>query len=163
MNEIIDMMTIKVNNNTVSLRNVEEKDWKFILDLRNEEDIRLVCNDTSIIDFDTHRKYMKMLQEDKDSFQWLITFNDQDVGHIKVDRGMFGYMLKTNFRGKGIIKIASDIAFNELRKMGVKRLKGSVRIGEYIQLDVAKKMGFMQTEIITKEGNPYLIMMEKIL
>ena len=155
-------MEIKVDNNTILLRDVEEKDWKFILDLRNEEDIRSVCNDTSIIDFETHRKYMKILQ-DKDSFQWIITFNDQDVGNIKVDRGMFGYMLKTNFRGKGIIKIASNMIFNELKKMGVKKLKGSVRIGECLQLDVAKKMGFVETETITKDGKPYLIMMEKIL
>lgn len=156
-------MEIKVNNNIVSLRDVEEKDWKFILDLRNEEDVRSVCNDTSIIDFEIHRKYMKILQEDKDSFQWIITFNDQDVGHIKVDRGMFGYMLKTNFRGKGIIKIVSNMIFNELKKNGVKKLKGSVRIGECLQLDVAKKMGFVETEIITKNGKPYIIMMEKIL
>jgi len=156
-------MEIKVDNSTISLRDVEEKDWKFILDLRNEEDVRSVCNDTSIIDFETHRKYMKILREDKDSFQWIITFNDQDVGHIKVDRGMFGYMLKTNFRGKGIIKIASNMIFNELKKKGVKKLKGSVRIGECFQLDVAKKMNFVETEIITKDGKPYLIMMEKNL
>ena len=35
---------------SVEIKPAEKKDWEFILQLRNQKDVRLACHDTSIID-----------------------------------------------------------------------------------------------------------------
>lgn len=86
----------------VGLRQVYRKDWKFILNMRNEEQVRLACHDTSVIDFETHKRYMNALENDPGAHQWIITWNNEDVGHTKIIGEEFGYMIKGGFRGLGI-------------------------------------------------------------
>ena len=69
----------------VKLRPVTQNDWKFILEIRNQEEVRMACYDTSIIDYHDHEKYMKKLDNTLNCKQWIIVFNDIDVGQAKVD------------------------------------------------------------------------------
>ena len=49
--------------NKVSIRNVSTNDWKFILTLRNQKNVRISCHDTSKISYSTHIEYMKSLEK----------------------------------------------------------------------------------------------------
>ena len=60
----------------IKLRPVTREDWRFILEIRNQKDVRMACYDTSIIDYSTHEKYMKKL--DLNFFHYL-----QMVGILK--------------------------------------------------------------------------------
>ena len=101
-----------------SLRKVEKNDWKFILDLRNQKEVRLACHDTSIIDYQTHLKYMQKMAKNPYFFHWIITYHKKDVGYIKIVNLEFGSMLLNDYRGRGIGKLAYELVFKEAKKLG---------------------------------------------
>ena len=47
---------MKINPLDVKLRPVNQDDWNFILEIRNQEEVRNACYDTSIIDSSTPDK-----------------------------------------------------------------------------------------------------------
>jgi len=147
----------------VKLRKVEPKDWEFILNMRNQDDIRFACHDSSIIDYETHKEYMKRLDLDPNSHQWIVVYEEQDVGHTKIIGEEFGYMIKDGFRGKGIGTKIYELVFEEAKKLGIKRLHDTIKIDKPIPLKVAKKVGFIEKGIIKKDGKPYAFSLDKII
>ena len=147
----------------VKLRPVKKNDWKFILEIRNQEEVRMACYDTSIIDYNDHEKYMKKLDNTLNCKQWIIVFNDIDVGQAKVDDLVLGYMLTKKYRGKGIWSDAYELVLQEVRKIGYKKLKGTVKYEQKKQLEIALKLGFVITGDLYKDGKAAGYDMEKIL
>jgi len=147
----------------IGLRNVEQKDWQFILDLRNQDDVRIACHDTSVISLSHHIKYMEKISNDPDVHQWIVTYDRVDVGHIKIVRGELGYMIKGGFRGKGIGTGIYELIDREARKLGIKKLYGVIKINQPIPLRLALKVGFVQKCIIEKNGKPYAYSLERII
>ena len=147
----------------VKLRPVTQKDWKFILDIRNQKEVRIACYDTQIIDFSTHEKYMKKLDTNPNCHQWIIVYNDKDVGQAKVDDLVLGYMLTDEYRGKGIWSNAYPLVLEEVKKIGYKKLKGTVKFDQKKQLEIALKLGFIITGDLFKDNKPVGYDMEKIL
>lgn len=131
----------------IKLRSVIQEDWNFILDIRNQKDVRMACYDTSIIDFDTHQKYMQKLNNTSNCHQWIIVCDGADAGQAKIDDSVLGYMLKEDFRGKDVWSKAYLLVLDEAKKLGFKKLKGTVKFNQEKQLHIAQKLGF---EIIGK-------------
>ncbi len=148
---------------TVKLRPVMQKDWKFILKLRNEKEVRMVCYDTSIINYKTHEKYMKKLNSESDSYQWIIVDNNLDIGQVKIDNLVLGYMLKSDYRGRGIWSKAYPLVLEEAKKLGFKKLKGTVKFEQKKQLEIALNLGFIITGNMFKNNKSVGYDMEKIL
>ena len=147
----------------VKLRPVTQNDWKFILEIRNQEEVRTACYDTSIIDYHKHEKYMKKLYSTLNCKQWIIVFNGIDVGQAKVDDLVLGYMLTKKYIGKGIWSDAYELVLQEVRKIGYKKLKGTVKYEQKKQLEIALKLGFVITGDLYKAGKAVGYDMEKIL
>ena len=95
--------------------------------------------------------------------QWIIVFNDIDVGQAKVDDLVLGYMLTKKYRGKGIWSDAYELVLQEVRKIGYKKLKGTVKYEQKKQLEIALKLGFVITGDLYKDGKAAGYDMEKIL
>jgi len=148
---------------SVKLRPVTQKDWKFILEIRNQEEVRMACYDTSMIDYHKHEKYMKKLDNTLNCKQWIIVFNGIDVGQAKIDDLVLGYMLTKTYRGKGIWSDAYELVLQEVRKIGYKKLKGTVKYEQKKQLEIALKLGFVITGDLYKDGKAVGYDMEKIL
>ena len=148
---------------TIKLRPVTRKDWKFILEIRNQKDVRMACYDTSIIDFSTHEKYMKKLDTHSNCHQWIIVYDGKDVGQAKIDELVFGYMLSKEYRGKGIWREAYPQVIEESKKNGFKKLKGTVKFDQKKQLEIALNLGFEITGKIIKDGKSVGYDMEKNL
>jgi L-amino acid N-acyltransferase YncA len=148
---------------TVKLRSVMQKDWKFILELRNTPEIRTVCYDTSIINYETHEKYMKKLNSESNSHQWIIVDNDIDVGQAKIDDLVLGYMLKSDYTGRGIWSKAYSLVLEEAKKLGFKKLNGTVKFEQKKQLEIALKLGFIITGEVFRSNKSVGYAMEKNL
>ena len=131
----------------VELRSVEKKDWEFILHLRNQEEVRLASHDTSIIDDETHLKYMQEMTVDKKKIHWIITYNKKDVGYIKIGDLEFGSMLLNDYRGRGIGKLAYALVFKEAKKLGLTKITAQVKINRETSLEFEIKTGWV------KKGN----------
>lgn len=147
----------------IKLRPVIRKDWGFILEIRNQKDVRMACYDTSIIDYFTHEKYMEKLDNQPNCHQWIIVYDGIDVGQAKVDDLVFGYMLTEKYRGKGIWLNAYPLVLEEAKKNGFKKLKGTVKFDQKKQLEVALKLGFIITGDLFKDGKAVGYDMEKTL
>lgn len=147
----------------VKLRPVTQDDWKFILEIRNQEQVRMACYDTSIIDYPIHEKYMKKLDTTPNCKQWIIVFNGNDVGQAKIDELVLGYMLSEEYRGLGIWSDAYELVLQEVRKIGYKKLKGTVKYEQKKQLEIALKLGFAIKGDLYKDGKAVGYDMEKIL
>ena len=147
----------------IKLRPVTREDWRFILEIRNQKDVRMACYDTSIIDYSTHEKYMKKLDSESNCHQWIIVYEGIDVGQVKIDDLVFGYMLAEKYRGKGIWLNVYPLVLEEAKKNGFKKLKGTVKFNQKKQLEVALKLGFVITDDLFKDGKPVGYDMEKIL
>ena len=148
---------------SVKIRPVEKKDWKFILHLRNLEDIRLAFHDSSIINDETHLKYMQKMEANPNFFQWIITYNKKDVGYIKIDGLVFGSMLLNKYRGKGIGKQAYALVFKEAKKLGLTKLTAQVKMDRETSIEFEMKTGWIKKEIIYKNNKPYAYSLEKPL
>jgi RimJ/RimL family protein N-acetyltransferase len=147
----------------ISLRPVRREDWEFILKVRNQEEVRFACHDTSIIDFETHKQYMDRLEKDPSVYQWIITCDNHDVGHTKIIGQEFGYMIKDGFRGRGIGSRFHELVFEEARRLGIHKLKDTIRIENKASLKLALKTGFIQTGLIYADNKPYAYTLEKTI
>jgi RimJ/RimL family protein N-acetyltransferase len=147
----------------ISLRPVTQKDWMSILEMRNEPQVRLACHDISLIIYETHSEYMKKLDSNPDAHQWVICFGDEVIGHVKIIAGELGYMLKKGFRGKGIGVKFHELVFLQAKKLGIKKLKDTIKVNNNASLKLALKTGFVSKGLIYKDGKPYAYVLEKIL
>ncbi|NWJ29653.1 hypothetical protein HX850_01865 [Marine Group I thaumarchaeote] len=152
-----------MKKNCVNLRNVKEKDWEFILKIRNQKDVRNACHDTSIIDLDEHFKYMKKLQTKSNVFQWIVILNDLDVGYIKVIDNELGSSLLDEYRGIGIGKLAYDLVFKKLKKNGVKKITAQVKLNRSTPIKFEEETGWVNMGIIYKNGKAYAYKLERII
>jgi RimJ/RimL family protein N-acetyltransferase len=147
----------------INLRAVTRSDWKFILRIRNEPEVRSACHDTSVIAPDTHERYMKSLENDPNVHHWIICCEGEDVGHVKIVAGELGYMLKEGFRGKGLGTKFHELVFIEARKLGIKKLKDTIRVENRASLNLALKTGFVKKGLLSNKGKPYAYILEKRL
>ena len=147
----------------IGIRKVSKKDWEFILHLRNQEKVRLASHDTSIIDDETHLKYMQKMTANKKKFHWIITYNKKDVGYIKIGDLEFGSMLLNDYRGRGIGKLAYALVFKEAKKLGLTKITAQVKINRETSLEFEMKTGWVKKGIIYKNNKPYAFSLEKSL
>ena len=148
---------------SVEIKPAEKKDWEFILRLRNQEDVRLACHDTSIIDSKTHLEYMQKMKTNPNFFHWIITYNQKNVGYIKIVNLEFGSMLLNDYRGKKIGKQAYTLVFEEAKKLGLTKLTAQVKINRETSLEFEMKTGWIKKEIIYKNNEPYAFSLERLL
>jgi RimJ/RimL family protein N-acetyltransferase len=136
----------------ISLRPVNQSDWKFILHVRNEDEVRMACHDTSIIDYGTHEKYMEKISKDPNVLQWIVVCDGEDIGHTKIIGNEFGYMIKEGFRGKGLGSTIHKLVFMEAKKHGLRRLNVTIKTGNEPSLNLCRKTGFIDSGQIVEDG-----------
>lgn len=136
----------------IRLRPVKQRDWKFILSVRNEDEVRLLCHNTSMIDYETHRKYMERISKDPNVHQWIVMCDGEDIGHTKIIGSEFGYMIKNGFRGKGLGTTIHNLVFEEAKKYGMSKLNVTVKAGNEPSLRLCRKTGFVDSGQIVSGG-----------
>jgi RimJ/RimL family protein N-acetyltransferase len=147
----------------VKLKVVTQEDWNFILKIRNEADVRYASFNTESINSENHFLYMKKLATRDNVYQRIITFEGNDAGYFKVIDDEVSYMLKKEFRGKGIMIESFKIAFEDLKKLGIKKLKASIKVDNYSSVKLVEKLGFSVCDSIYKENKIYSYIFEKNL
>jgi hypothetical protein len=137
----------------ISLRPVMQSDWKFILSVRNEDEVRMACHDTSIIDYNTHKKYMERISHDPNVLQWIVVCDGEDIGHAKILGNEFGYMIKGGFRGRGLGAAIHNLVFEEAKIHGLRKLNVTIKAGNEPSLNLCRKTGFVDSvQIVDDDG-----------
>ena len=147
----------------VSLRHVTRDDWRFILSLRNQNSVRTTCHDTSKINYSDHVIYMESLGKNSNVYHWIVTFDEMDVGYIKIIDLELGSSIKDGYQGMGIGTKAYSLVFKEAKKLGLSKLTASVKIDRLTPLKFEEKTGWKKIGLDYKNNALYGYKLERIL
>jgi len=112
----------------IKLRKLSRNDWDFVLKLRNRREYRSFFIQQHTISKKEHYAYMKKEQKNPNYACWIITYNDENVGYVRILDGDIGIALEKKYHGKGIGSKALKLLEKEAKKLRIKKLVGRVMI-----------------------------------
>ena len=86
----------------IELREVEKKDWNFVLKLRNEFYEYSFYEQNEPILKDDHYKYMNKQESNPNFHQWIAFYGKDDVGYIRILDQDINIMVEKKFQSRGI-------------------------------------------------------------
>lgn len=111
---------------SISLRKVGDSDWDFILSLRNNESFRDNFLDQHTISKQEHYDYLNKQKSNQNFFNWIILYDNQDVGYVRILDNDISIIIDEKFHGKGIGTYAIKLLEKEAKLLGIKRLVGKM-------------------------------------
>jgi len=112
----------------VKLRRVFKQDWDYILKLRNDKDFRSNFYDTHNISRKEHYEYLKKKESNPNFFNWIISYDDKDVGYLRILNSDVSIIIDRAYHEKGIGTKALRLLEKEAKKIGIKKLVGKVMV-----------------------------------
>lgn len=112
----------------VNFREVEEKDWDYVLKLRNKDEFRINFYEQHTISKIEHYEYLKKQLTNPNFFNWIICFNNNDVGYVRILKNDVSIILDGKYHGKGIGTQAIGILEDKAKSLGIKKLIGKMMI-----------------------------------
>ena len=113
----------------IKLREVIEKDWDYVLGLRNQFYANSFYVQTKPISKDEHYEYMNKQKSNPNFHQWIATDGKYDVGYIRIFDKDINIMVEKRFQKKGIGTIMLKLVEKNAIKIGIKKLKAVVMTG----------------------------------
>lgn len=147
----------------IQIRNISDEDWDFIRKIRNQKSSREAFHDTTIASKEKHKAYMIKLRDNSNAFQWIVEYEGKSVGYIKIVNGDLGSFLLDGFKGKGVGTNAYNLVFEEAKKLGLKKIKATVKIDRPTPIKFEEKLGWKIVKTVYKNEHPYSYYIEKIL
>lgn len=136
----------------ISLRNVKKDDWNFIMNLRNDL-YKFFYIQKKPLTKKEHYSYMKKQSKNPDFYHWMIRYEQNDVGYVRILNNDVGIMIKKEFQNKGIASHVLKLVEKEAKKIGLKKLialisvknKPSMKI--FTKNNYSLKMYWLEKEI----------------
>jgi len=149
----------------VKLREIKEADWDFLVKIRNEPEVREASINTSYFTKEEYIKYItNQLKQSENNRHWILMFENEMIGHTKIINQQFGYIIKKEYRNRGLAKEVMRLVFEESKKLGIKKIYYITKVTQPISLWVSIKNGFQMMGIIRDENSqPYAYKLEKNL
>ena len=117
---------IKLNNEKLELREVLEKDWKFILELRNENYQNNFLKQKEPIKNNEHTEYMNKQELNPKFHQWIAVYENEDIGYVRILDDDVNIMVKKLFQKKGLGTAMLNLLEIKAKKLGIKKLNAKV-------------------------------------
>ena len=145
----------------LSLREITEKDWKILLDWRNDPVTRQNFYTSDSVDVEGHKKYIKTTITDPTRSQFILEYNGDPVGTIREDQCgneefKLSYTVDPLCRGKKIGQIMMSIYL--LDRWG--SFLCEVKCENIPSIRMIKSMGF---KFIANTGAVALYKLDKVL
>jgi len=138
----------------INLREVTQKDWDFILNLRNQFYVNSFYEQKKPIQKEEHYEYMKKQNCNPNFYQWIATYGNNDVGYIRILDEDINIMVKKKFQGMGIGTVMLNLVENKALSLGIKKLKAIVLVGNenskkiFIKNNYKLKMYLFEKELV---------------
>jgi len=110
----------------IMLREVTEKDWDYILNLRNQFYAGSFYKQRKPLESNEHYEYMKKQKSNPNFHQWITTIGKNDAGYIRILDQDINIMVEKRFQTKGIGTIMLKLVEQNALKIGIKKLKAIV-------------------------------------
>lgn len=125
----------------VNLVTAIDSDWDFILSLRNDF-YSFFDHQIKPLTKNEHYEYLKKQENNLNFHHWIIIFNDQPVGYVRLLNSDVGIMLKKEFQNKGIASNALKLVENEAKLLGILKLFAKVQIENSSSHKIFKKNNY---------------------
>lgn len=127
------------------LRVATENDVELIYNWANDEECRKNSLNTDKIPYENHIKWYNQKLIDPFSYIYILQYNGQDVGQIRIDIsdniGLISYMIDCKYRGKGFGKMIITMAENEV-KGKVSYLRAIVKYANMPSKNIFESLGY---------------------
>ena len=110
----------------INLRKVTQKDWDFILNLRNQFYVNSFYEQKKPLQKEEHYEYMKKQNSNPNFHQWIATDGNEDFGYIRILDQDINIMVEKKFQAKGIGTIILNLVEKKALSLGIKKLKAIV-------------------------------------
>jgi len=149
----------------VTLQQVKESDWDFLLKVRNVPETRAACNNTSKFTKAGYKKYIQsQLDKHPKNSHWVVMWKKKKVGHAKIINQNIGILLKQEYASKGIGTKLYHVLFKKAKTLGFSKVYVVIKVNQPVALWVAIKNGFNMIGMIWDENShPYAWKTEKKL
>lgn len=125
----------------IQLRKVIKKDWDFILNLRNA-DYKFFYEQSEPIDRTHHFKYMEKQMLNHNFHHWIILYENQNAGYVRILNEDVGIMIKNEFQNKGIATIALELIEKKAIDLDIKKLVALIDPENKNSQQIFKKNGY---------------------
>jgi len=112
----------------IELRNADRKDWDLTLDLRNEFYSNFYKQERPITKKE-HYQYLEKQESNSKFHQWMIEYQNETVGYVRILENDIGIIVKKEFQNKGIASEALKLAEEKARNLGISKLTALVKAG----------------------------------
>ena len=146
-------MLTNLKNMKINLRDVTEKDWDYILNLRNQFYVNFFHEQKKPIEKDEHYEYMNKQKSNSKFYQWIATNGEDDVGYIRILDQDINIMVEKKFQTKGIGTVMLNLLEKKALGLGIKKLNAKVLIGNesskkiFVKNNYKLKMYLFEKEI----------------
>ena len=136
----------------INLRDVTEKDWDYILNLRNQFYVNFFHEQKKPIEKDEHYEYMNKQKSNSNFYQWIATNGEDDVGYIRILDQDINIMVEKKFQTKGIGTVMLNLLEKKALGLGIKKLNAKVLIGTESSKKIFVKNNYkLKTYLFEKE------------
>lgn len=125
----------------LKLRKSQKEDWDLILELRNEF-FSQFYKQTKPIEKTEHYKYLERQKSNSKFHHWIIEYENNRVGYVRVLDNDIGIMIKKEFQNKGIASEALRLAEKEAQQLGITKLVALVKVGNESSKNIFTKNNY---------------------
>ena len=126
----------------IELRKVVEKDWGFILNLRNEFYTNSFYEQKKLIQKTEHYEYMNKQTTNPNFHQWIAVNDSLPIGYIRILDHDINIMVDKKFQNKGVGTTMLKLVEEKAKKLGLKKLEARVLIENQNSLKLFQKNNF---------------------
>ena len=103
----------------IKLRKATYDDCNILFEWANDPSVRANSFNTKAIEIDDHRTWLKKKLTDKNTDLFIVTYNNDNVGTIRLDKdadeSIISYSIDKNYRGRGIGTKVLDVIKKEMQ------------------------------------------------
>lgn len=134
-------------NRRIDLKEASKEDLELTYKWVNNSDIRKHSFNKNYVSFENHQKWFLEKINSKQVKYFIITYNEENVGSIRVDfkdkKGVISYLIDPNFHGKGLGYISLNALEDKLREQGSSlTLEGEVFSSNLASIKIFEKCGY---------------------
>ena len=159
-------VAIRLATGIVSLRPAQFGDWKFLLELRNEESVRKNSFDPTPVDAVSHQTWLKRKLNDDHVIIWIGQAADgQSLGQIRLERdpssgvATISIAIVESFRGLGLAEqLIRLVCLGALERPGIRAVRAMVKSDNLGSIRAFEKAGFREPNESTPHDTGVVIL-----
>nr|WP_294572348.1 GNAT family N-acetyltransferase [uncultured Romboutsia sp.] len=129
----------------IKLRKATYDDCNILFEWANDPSVRANSFNTKAIEIDDHRTWLKKKLTDKNTDLFIVTYNNDNVGTIRLDKdadeSIISYSIDKNYRGRGIGTKVLDVIKKEMQEL---TLVGFVKKENIPSIKAFEKAGYIR-------------------